>query len=43
MVYSIAADRFEYWFAGFKRQHAWTLHSTKGVRRDHVQQLLNTD
>ena len=40
MVYNIAPDRFECWFAGFNRGRAWTLHSTKGVSRDDVQQLL---
>jgi hypothetical protein len=40
MVYHIVADRFEYWFAGFNRQRAWTLHSTKGVSRGDVLQLL---
>jgi hypothetical protein len=41
MVYSVAGDRVEAWFAGFNRQQEWRLHSTKGASRDDVEQLLH--
>jgi hypothetical protein len=42
MVYSVAADRVETWFAAFNRKQGWKLQATKGANRDNVQQLLNT-
>jgi hypothetical protein len=40
MVYNIEADRFECWFAAFNRKGLWTLHATKGVSRDAIEQML---
>jgi hypothetical protein len=43
MVYNVAADRVQCWFAAFKRQHLdWKLHATNGVSREDVEGLLNT-
>lgn len=42
MVYSVAGDRVEAWFAAFNRQQGWKLQATKGASRDEVQHLLNT-
>ena len=42
MVYSVAGERVEAWFAAFNRQQGWKLQATKGVSRDDVQHLLNT-
>jgi hypothetical protein len=42
MVYSVAGDQVEAWFAAFDREQAWKLHATKGASREDVQQLLNT-
>jgi hypothetical protein len=41
MVYAIAGDRVETWFAAFGRKQEWKLNATKGTSRDDVQQLLN--
>jgi hypothetical protein len=42
MVYSVAGDRVQTWFAALNRQQGWKLHATKGASRDAVHQLLNT-
>jgi hypothetical protein len=42
MVYSVAGEQVEAWFASFTREQAWKLQATKGASRDDVQQLLNT-
>jgi hypothetical protein len=42
MVYSVAGDRVEAWFAAFNRHPGWKLQATKGTTREDVQQLLNT-
>jgi hypothetical protein len=42
MVYTIAADRVETWFAALDRKPGWKLNATKGASRDDAQQLLNT-
>ncbi len=42
MVYSVAGERVEAWFAAFNRQQDWTLQATKGANRDDVQRLLDT-
>jgi hypothetical protein len=42
MVYKVAADRVEAWFAAFNRQRGWKLHATKGASRRAVQHLLKT-
>jgi hypothetical protein len=42
MVYSVAGDQVEAWFAAFDRERSWKLHATKGARREDVQHLLNT-
>jgi hypothetical protein len=42
MVYSVTRDQVEAWFAALNREEGWKLQATKGARRGHVQQLLNT-
>lgn len=41
MVYAVAAERVESWFAAFRRKGMWKLQAAKGVSRDDVQRLLN--
>ncbi|HLJ87036.1 MAG TPA: hypothetical protein VKZ53_09435 [Candidatus Angelobacter sp.] len=40
MVYTVADHRIECWFAGFKRHEEWKLHTTKGIPREEVNELL---
>ena len=40
MVYSVAADGLECWFAAFNRHEGWKLQTTKGVSRVDVEHLL---
>ncbi len=42
MVYSVAADPPECWFAGFNRQKGWKVQATKGVNRHDLEQLLES-
>ena len=42
MVYRVAADRVECWFAAFNQKNGWKLHVAKGASRDDIQQLLNS-
>jgi hypothetical protein len=42
MVYRVAADRVECWFAAFNQKNRWKLHVAKGASRDDIQQLLNS-
>jgi hypothetical protein len=41
MVYRVADDRVECWYAGFNRKNGWKLHLAKGASRNDIQQLLN--
>lgn len=43
MVYNIATDRPDCWFAAFNRQRGWKVHATKGVSRDDLEQLLESE
>jgi hypothetical protein len=43
MVYSVAGDRVEAWFAAFDRKDGWRLNATRGANRDKVQQLLSSE
>lgn len=42
MVYSVAGDQVEAWFAAFNREQDWKLQATKDVSREDVQRLLET-
>jgi hypothetical protein len=42
MVYNVATDGVQCWFAAFTRQETWKLHATKGVSREEVENLLGT-
>jgi hypothetical protein len=42
MVYSVAGDRVETWFAALNRRQAWELSATKGASRENVWRLFNT-
>lgn len=41
MVYNFASGSIQCWFAGFSRGNEWKLDSSKGVRREDIQQLLD--
>jgi len=41
MVYRVANDRVECWFADFNRKNGWKLHLARGASRNDIQQLLN--
>jgi hypothetical protein len=41
MVYSVAGERIEAWFAAFNRRQGWKLQATKCASRDDVQQLID--
>jgi hypothetical protein len=40
MVYNVASDRPDGWFAAFSREQGWKLHATKGVSQDDIEQLI---
>jgi hypothetical protein len=42
MVYTVAADQVECWFAAFNQTNEWKLHVAKGASRNYIQQLLNS-
>ena len=41
MVYNVAPDGFECWFAAFVRRGEWKLRTTKGISRTKVEELLS--
>jgi hypothetical protein len=42
MVYIVADDQVQFWFASFKRQQDWKLQGTNGISREEVEELLST-
>ena len=42
MVYSVAADRVECWFAAFNQKNGWKLRVARGASANDIQQLLNS-
>ena len=42
MVYNVASDRPDRWFAAFSREQGWKVRATKGLSQDDLQQLLES-
>ena len=41
MVYAVKNTQAETWFATFTKSDDWDLHTTKGIDRDAVQELMD--